>query len=187
MIVTRKKSEKEIMDLLNLFFSPQGRISIKHYWLGVAVIFVAFFLFTWLLGVTFSAVVQGLPMKAIAIPSIIFGFLSFAWQLGLFYIFVCVASKRAHDSGKSLNQMYVPLGWLLGALVAIFVLGTIVFLAIGGGKSISDLLMLSTLPIFFGIVAGKYIVPIIVVLAIVFIGIGTSDPYENEYGVPSQR
>lgn len=175
------------MNWMNLLFSTQGRIGIKHYWLGIAAILVAYFLFTSLLGVTFSAGVRGLPTTAIAIPSIIFGLLSWTSQMGLFCIFVCLASKRLHDSDKSIKHIVKPIVKLLGKVFILFALATIVFLAMGGAKSLSDILMLSTLPIMFGIVGLAYIVPDIVMLAVLIVGIISSDPYENEYGEPPMR
>ena len=94
----------------HLFFSAEGRVGQKDFWLAAAILFV------------FGVVAHA----AIGIGTVL-------WLLSI-YCWICLYSKRLHDIGRSGWVQIVPwvLGWLLVGAGLVMGLGSLVGLAFSG-------------------------------------------------------
>jgi uncharacterized membrane protein YhaH (DUF805 family) len=94
----------------SLFFSAEGRVGQKDFWLAAAILFV------------FGVVAHA----AIGIGTVL-------WLLST-YCWICIYSKRLHDMGRSGWVQIVPwvLGWLLIGAGLVMGLGSLVGLAFSG-------------------------------------------------------
>lgn len=87
--------------MVNLLFSPQGRIASGPFWQGVIILLAA--------GTVISALQVYVLPPPLALLAALVG-------LGLIYCTVCVYGKRLHDTGKSA-------WWVLAIVLANIVLG----------------------------------------------------------------
>lgn len=138
-----------------LFLDPAGRIGQKDFWIGFGILFAINMLFGWV------------PL----IGTVIFFAALYAW--------VCVASKRLHDLGKT--------GWLAAFPVAVTAAAMVMTLvAITGG-----VLSAMTYDGGLGMVFGAGLVGILWTLAtlinfvfVIWLGVAAGQPGDNQYGPP---
>ncbi len=147
------------MDWKTLFFSAQGRIGAKDFWIAFAIL-----------------VVSGLVIGQIKI-------LSGLWFLASIYLGVCVGSKRLHDIGKSAWFVLVPLGIIFAAYGIGFIVGGAAFLSglatgsdgaavVGGIAGLG----LAGLVVFIGMIAS--------IGSVIWLGTRSGDSRENQFGPP---
>lgn len=141
-------------DWRDLFLNPNGRIAQRDFWIGFAVLFVANLVLGWL------------PL------------IGFLISLALFYAWVCVASKRLHDMGRS--------GWLVAIPVALAVLAMLMATgaALGGMAT-------AGFDGGIGMAAGMGLAGLIGILAflanialVIWLGITAGEPGDNRFGPP---
>jgi uncharacterized membrane protein YhaH (DUF805 family) len=138
-----------------LFLDPAGRIGQKDFWIGFGILFLANMLFGWV------------PL----IGQIVFFACLYAW--------VCVASKRLHDLGKSGWLAALPVGIVAAAMVLTIVTltgGVLGAMAHDGG---------------FSIIAGAGLVGVLWSLGslinfvfVIWLGVAPGQPGDNRYGPP---
>ncbi|MFN3910881.1 DUF805 domain-containing protein [Hyphomonas sp.] len=146
------------MKLVDVLFKPRGRIEARQFWLGWGIIVAA---------------------------NIVANFLSFLGiilYLGLIYVGVCVYGKRLHDMGRSAWLVAIPwgVGLVLGTIGLFLCAPAIMEATQYDPRALED-------PEAAMAVMGPYLALIglgFVVWAAftVWVGIGKSDPNENEHG-----
>lgn len=146
-----------------LFFSADGRIGQKDFWIGVLALLLMWFL---------------APVLHLLAPVI--------W-LVVMYCWVCVFSKRLHDFGKSGWLILLPVAvWTLALILATIFGGLTVLGAIATGMTAgmhpgSWGVMLGALGIMltmFGVAALEKFV------FVLWVGLSPGDPGENRFGSP---
>jgi len=152
------------MDWGRLFFSPEGRIGQRDYWLGVLILIVL-----WVLS----------HLAHIFAPLI--------WLL-LLWPWVCVIAKRLHDFGKSGWMILIPvvIGCIavIGAIVAggVGVIAAIFAAATDGGSDavnwMSALGALGVALVFLGVAA------VVKIIFLIWVGAVRGDAGDNRYGPP---
>jgi uncharacterized membrane protein YhaH (DUF805 family) len=146
------------MDWKHLFFSANGRIGQKDFWIGFLILFVA----GWVLGM--------IPLIGI-----------FA-SLLMIYCWACLYSKRLHDFGKSGWLQLVPFGVMVAAGVVAGVVGgasAITAAMSGQNDPAAAAAMLTGL----GGVALIMCLAMLVWLAfLLWVGLSKGTPGDNQYG-----
>ena len=111
------------MSFFNLFFSLEGRISRKYFWLGLVALIAANIFLTlllaWLIGVPleqFNAEISSLKVSMISI----------ATDLIFLYPSLAVTAKRLHDRGRSMliGVVFIVLSLFTSALGLLGLEGT---------------------------------------------------------------
>jgi uncharacterized membrane protein YhaH (DUF805 family) len=146
-----------------LFFSGDGRIGQKDFWIGVLILALIWFL---------------APVLHLLAPII--------W-LVVAYCWVCVFSKRLHDFGKSGWLMLLPVGVWMGAFILAMVFGGVTAVSAiatamsAGREPVSWTVLfgaLWTMLALFGVAA------LIKLVFLLWVGLSPGDPDQNRYGPP---
>lgn len=150
------------MSWQSVFFSSNGRMGQKDFWIAALILFCA-----WILS-------HALHFLA-----------PLAW-LVLTYCWICILSKRLHDAGRSGWLNLIPFAVGCAAVVISMVIGgmaAIAALASGGSQwdASSWAVMWGTLGIAAAVWGAATLVNLIFLL---WVGLGTSDGGDNRYGPP---
>jgi len=147
------------MSWQSVFFSANGRMGQRDFWIAALILIVA-----WI------------------VSHVLHFFAFFAWLL-LTYCWICILSKRLHDAGRSgwLNLVPFILGCGAG-LISLVIGGVAAITALAMGGSHADWTMLLG---SMGIIAGLWGVVFLVDLVfLLWVGLGHSDTGDNRYGPP---
>ncbi len=151
------------MDWRTLFLSPEGRMGQKDYWIGMAILFVA-----WVLS-------HALHILA-----------PLVWLL-LIYPGVCVYAKRLHDFGQSGWLILAPAAIACAAFILAMLFG-----GMGVIGAIWTMATMGTSPTAWGaLIAGLGVMAAFLCVALVaklvfllWVGLSAPDPGDNRYGPP---
>jgi len=148
------------MDWKTLFFSPDGRIGRSTFWIG------------WLVLLGVNVVLGWIPL------------VGFLLSLVTIYCFVCVASKRLHDFGRSGFLQVIPI-----VLCTILCIGAIVMVAgpaimAGLADANDDAIMAAVFAGIGGMMLAFLAAFLIGGGFLLWIGISLGDKGENRYGPP---
>jgi len=148
------------MDWKALFFSPEGRIGRSAFWIG------------WLVLVGVNSVIHFLPL----IGQII--------GLVTIYCFICIASKRLHDFGRSGFLQVIPI-----VLCTVLCIGALAMVAgpaiIAGLADANDDAIMAAVFAGIGGMMLAFLAAFLIGLGfLLWIGLSTGNPGENRYGPP---
>jgi uncharacterized membrane protein YhaH (DUF805 family) len=148
------------MNWQSVFFSSNGRMGQKDFWIAVVALIGA-----WIL--------------SLALHFLAF----FAWLL-LAYCWICVLSKRLHDAGRSGWLILVPVAVGFAAVCISLVIagvGAISAFASGASDASNWAVMWGAL----GVSAVLWgLAGLVKLVFILWVGLGASDASENRYGPP---
>jgi uncharacterized membrane protein YhaH (DUF805 family) len=141
----------------SLFFSAEGRIGQKDFWLAAAILFI------------FSIVIH-----AAAVVGTLLWFLSA-------YCWICIYSKRLHDMGRSgwLQLLPFVLGWGLMTMGFIFGVGSLLGLIFSGMPHFLGGIALGGMAFGFGALCVGGLVHVILLL---WLGLSPGQVGSNRYG-----
>ncbi len=147
----------------SVFFSSNGRIGQKDFWIAALILFGA-----WIVSFMLH----------------VFAF--FAW-LVLAYCWICILSKRLHDAGRSGWLVLVPVGvGCVAAVIGIAVGSVTAITAIASG--FSDGMNASSWAVFWGslgVMAFLFgLAGLFKLVFILWVGLSASDASENRHGPP---
>jgi uncharacterized membrane protein YhaH (DUF805 family) len=147
----------EAMDWKTLFLSADGRIGRRDFWIGAGLLFAA------------NLVLGLVP----AIGQLV--------HLASIYVWVCLASKRLHDFGRSGWLNIAPYAvWALALVVILVTSGAAILTAIvSGGEGAAAAAMLGALGIGSLAAGGAFLFGLLFLL---WVGLTPSSPGENRYG-----
>lgn len=148
------------MDWKNLFFSANGRIGQKDFWIGFLILFVGGF------------VLGMIPL------------IGFVVSLVSIYCWICLYSKRLHDFGKSGWLQLIPFAIGIVATVIGFAAGgTSMLAAMANGNN--DPAAAAAMIAGMGTIGAAMGVAGLVGLAfLLWVGLSKGDPAANQYGPP---
>ena len=149
------------MDWKNLFFSAEGRISVRDFWIGLAVLVCAW-----------------------VVSHLLLVLAPLAW-LVILYCTICLTVKRLHDAGRSGWFILIPV--VVGAAaisLAVVFGGMAVFsgaFAMMGGDPVSWSMLISS-----ALLVGAFFLTAMAVkvVFIVWVGLARGDAGANLYGPP---
>jgi uncharacterized membrane protein YhaH (DUF805 family) len=147
----------------SLFFSADGRIGQKDFWIGVLLLTLIWFL---------------APILHLLAPVV--------W-LVVMYCWVCVFSKRLHDFGKSGWLILLPVAvWTIAFILALILGGVTAWSAIttamtSGREPTSWAVLIGALGSMLTFIAIAGLVKFVFIL---WVGLSRGDAGENRYGSP---
>ena len=142
------------LDWRKLFLDANGRIGQKDFWIGFAIVFVANLVLSWI------------PL------------LGFVISLLLFYAWVCVASKRLHDMGRSGWLAAIPVA--LGVLSLMMMVGSVVGGMMSAGYDGGAGMMIGMGGA--GLIAGLAF--LVNIAFVIWLGVTPGQAGDNRYGPP---
>lgn len=148
------------MDWKTLFFSPDGRIGRSTFWIG------------WLVLLGVNVVLGWIPL------------VGFLLSLATVYCFVCVASKRLHDFGRSGFLQVIPM-----VLCTVLCIGAIVMVAgpaimAGLADANEEAIMAAVFAGIGGMMLAFLAAFLIGFGFLLWVGLSIGNPGENRYGPP---
>jgi uncharacterized membrane protein YhaH (DUF805 family) len=148
------------MNWQSVFFSANGRMGQKDFWIAALILFCAWFL--------------SLALHLLA---------PLAWLL-IIYAWICILSKRLHDAGRSGWLILVPfaVGCAVGCISLVIAgVGAIAAFATGSNDASNWAAFIGTL----GIVAALWgVAGLVKLVFILWTGVGAASAGENRYGPP---
>ena len=147
----------------SLFFSAEGRIGRREFWIAALILFIAW------------------------IVSHLFHILAPLIWIGLLYVWICVYAKRLHDFGKSAVMILAPFVVIFIALAAavvfggLGVIGMLVAAAMHGLEPSSWTVMFGGLGVMVICLTVAGLAKIIFLL---WVGLSPGDAGTNQYGPP---
>ena len=147
------------MSWQSVFFSSNGRMGQKDFWIAALILFCAW------------------------VVSHVLHLLAFFAYLLITYCWICILSKRLHDAGRSGWLNLIPFVVGCGAVVISLILGGVaaIMAMATGGSHVDWAVLWSSL----GIAAALFgIAGLVNLIFLLWVGLGPSDAGENRYGPP---